>query len=104
MTYLFVLHLSCEADEIDTVIDHLRTSIEDPDRIICNDGFTSTVVTGEELAREMFLSGISFMELEQMGIVCPFIVSTHPVGTSDEIINALYEAAWDQAEHDGLVQ
>jgi hypothetical protein len=91
MTYLAIKYYPSTDDELETIFDNLRTTVEDK--------FTSVgefevagPLTIEEVVRETFIWGTRYSTLEEeWNIKLPFIILPIPELLSEEKIAALFE-------------
>jgi hypothetical protein len=72
MRYLTVDIFFETDDELDQIVNGLRTTIE-REPIVAENGISYTLIENdEELMNESFCLGLCYMELEQQGIEYPF--------------------------------
>jgi len=100
--FLLALHITCDEEEAETVLDELVTGFDYPaDAMRSHDGFTSILVTPDQLMKEVFANGMAYARLEAKGIIYPFCFTVHDVDATDEEILATVESQ-EQAIITGL--
>jgi hypothetical protein len=93
MTQLLALHITCEEEHLDAVLDELVAGFDySADHIRQHDGFTSILVEPDQLLKEVFANGMAYSRLEAKGIIYPFCYTVHDPDATDEEILATLES------------